>query len=100
MLVNLRREQNASSVGRFRRSHRPHIVDPAGSGSRAAGSGLAQSLGYTKEKGNKVSFHSEEVGVSTGTARERFQPQLALTVINYWNASFSADPRALVELRL
>lgn len=38
--------------------------------SPAAGSGLAESLGYTKERGNKVAFHSEEVGVSMGTGQE------------------------------
>lgn len=50
--------------------------------SPSAGSGLAKSLGYTKERGNKVAFHSEAVGVSMGTGQEHFQPQLALMVIN------------------
>lgn len=58
--VSVRWEQNASSVWcGLSRSHRPHIVDPAGSVlgpgsgslfSPAAGSDLAQSLGSTKEK--------------------------------------------------
>lgn len=50
--------------------------------SPAAGSGLAESLGYTKERGNKVAFHSEEVGVSMGRAQERFQTQLAFMMVN------------------
>lgn len=67
-------------------SHIDHTlwVQPAQTApsSPAAGSGLAQSLGYTKERRNKVAFHSEEVGVSMGTGQERFQPQLALLIVN------------------